>query len=819
MATQTVNQTTTNIPSYIKPYVTRLLGKSEALSKSGYVPYEGQRIAGLSGMQQTAMQDAANMAPSAYTQTAGGIAGAAATNAANVSYDPYQTGQFTGQAASQYMNPFMQNVVDVQQREAQRQADIASTGRNAQAVRAGAFGGSRQGVMDAEAARNLSLQKGDIQARGLNQAFQQAQQQFNTEQQLGEQSRQYGAGLGMQGLQTALQGAGQLGVLGQQQFGQQMDINQLQAQYGGQQQGLAQAQMDLDYGDFQRQQQYPYQQLSFLSDMYRGLPMANTTSSMYATPPSMLSQLAGLGLTGASIYGMTKAKGGTVKSYAKGGIAGLNQPELSAMADGMSDPQLQQTMQLRDATDLARMTLQAEQQERDRTRQAMAQMQAMQQAQGAQPTVAQQKLMEMGLAGMPEADAVMPDGMAGGGIVAFADGGLTMEGYEQEGETLPERFKRMQDARAEAASRAFNYSSDREAMADRERISALDEANRARFENPRPTPEGSVPTTRSGIAALADDASGERVLSIEEILAADEGRAAAQDGAESGIAGLSAPSGRMYGQDIIDEVDRVEKQQEEINAASAADAEARLTEFEKEREAAGEYGTEREEKLKEQEAGLEQRGKDNVNMAMLKAGLAIMGGTSGNAFENLAKGMVGVEAYAEGKDKINAAKEKIDESLVRIEEIRREESMATGKERRDLKAARDAVKRQGERALLGISKDLRLGMKMSEAKTVFEQGQQNYRSQLAADAAKSRVESGLSTKVATAVQRAYAADPEVKALTKKLELPMSPTRKKAIQDELADIRTRISQNFSTGFSYSEGDEDLYNAADQIINGG
>jgi hypothetical protein len=61
----------------------------------------------------------------------------------------------------------MQNVVDVQQREAQRQADIAGTQRNAQAVQAGAFGGSRQAIMDAEAARNLSLQKGDIQATGL----------------------------------------------------------------------------------------------------------------------------------------------------------------------------------------------------------------------------------------------------------------------------------------------------------------------------------------------------------------------------------------------------------------------------------------------------------------------------------------------------------------------------------------------------------------------------------------------------------------------------------------------------------------------------
>jgi hypothetical protein len=79
------------------------------------------------------------------------------------------------------MNPYMQNVVGVQQREAQRQADIATTGRNAQATTSGAFGGSRQAITDAEAARNLATQKGDIQTQGLNTAYQQAQQAQQTQ--------------------------------------------------------------------------------------------------------------------------------------------------------------------------------------------------------------------------------------------------------------------------------------------------------------------------------------------------------------------------------------------------------------------------------------------------------------------------------------------------------------------------------------------------------------------------------------------------------------------------------------------------------------
>jgi hypothetical protein len=117
------------------------------------------------------------------------------------------------------MNPYQQNVTDIGKREAARQSSILGTQQAGQATQAGAFGGSRFGIQQAERERNLGQQMSDIQAQGSNAAFQQAQQQFNADQarrmqaqQLGEQSRQYGAGLGMQGLQTALQGAGQLGL-------------------------------------------------------------------------------------------------------------------------------------------------------------------------------------------------------------------------------------------------------------------------------------------------------------------------------------------------------------------------------------------------------------------------------------------------------------------------------------------------------------------------------------------------------------------------------------------------------------------------------
>jgi hypothetical protein len=308
---------TQDLPPWAIPYAQEVLGKGSALSQAPYQAYRGERIAQFTPLQQQAFQGATTMAPSAATGQGINIAGQAAGRAMNTSYDPYATGQF-GAQAGQYMDPYMQNVVDIQQREAQRAADIAGTQRGAQAVQAGAFGGSRQAIMDAEAARNLATQKGDIQARGLQDAYGRAQTQFNTEQQLREQSKQYGAGLGLQGLQTAITGAQNLGVLGNQQFQQGMDVNKLQAGYGTQQQQQVQNILSQQYQDFQDQKRFPYQQLEFQSNLLRGTP-SGTTQTMYSAAPSPISQVAGLGTAAYGLSSLAKAKGGTVKAYAKGG--------------------------------------------------------------------------------------------------------------------------------------------------------------------------------------------------------------------------------------------------------------------------------------------------------------------------------------------------------------------------------------------------------------------------------------------------------------------------------------------------------------------
>ena len=370
---QTVTQT--NIPEYARPYAEKLMGQAEALtdiSQNPYQQYGGQRIAGFSPLQQQSFQNIAGLQPSAATGAAMGIAGDVAQQAGQYGgYQPLQaqnffqaprlersristptvgTGSFaeTG-VAGQYMSPYMQNVVDIQQREAQRQADIARTQRGAQAASSGAFGGSRQAILEAEAARNLSTQKGDIQAQGLQSAYQQAQQAYQTDAQrqlaaqqanqaaalqaqgmglnqaqalnqarmqaaqLGaqyglsglqaaEQSRQFGAGLGLQGLQQQLAAAGQLGSLGQQNYQQLMGITQAQQQAGAQMQALQQQQLSQQYQDFLNQQRYPYQQLGFMSDILRGMPSAQATQTMYQAPANPLQQIVGPGLLGLGMY-------------------------------------------------------------------------------------------------------------------------------------------------------------------------------------------------------------------------------------------------------------------------------------------------------------------------------------------------------------------------------------------------------------------------------------------------------------------------------------------------------------------------------------
>ena len=387
---QVIQQTQTTIPDYARPYVERMLGRAETATNQPYQYYPGQRFANVDPLTQQAYNSVANMglgaqagnslesmynlARQAGTSSYGSGAygnqyqSQGAYNPTNFGYNQVGTSSFTQPgSASAYMSPYMQNVVDIQQREAQRQADIAGTGRGARAAQAGAFGGSRQAIENAEAARNLATQKGDIQAQGLQSAYQAAQGQFNAEQQarlqanlanqqaglttqqqqemarqygygqqmvnaanaaqygqaanqLNEQSRQYGAGYGLQALQSGMQGMQNYGSLSGLYNQQQQNIANAQNQMGQQAQNYQQQQYTQNYNDFVNQRDYPIQQLGQFSNMLRGLPLAQTSMAQYQQAPSMASQLAGFGTAALGVsqlgrtFGNGNAKGGMIRT-------------------------------------------------------------------------------------------------------------------------------------------------------------------------------------------------------------------------------------------------------------------------------------------------------------------------------------------------------------------------------------------------------------------------------------------------------------------------------------------------------------------------
>ena len=406
---------TADLPDWAKPYAKDTLAKGAALtdiSKNPYQTYGGERIAGFQPMQQQAFETAANMQPSAQLGLGTGLAGAAGLGALGTNYEAgrFSGGQFGNRQAAQYMSPYIEQAMQPQLREAERASQIQGAQQQAQAVGAGAFGGGRDAIMRAERERNLGMLQGDIRSKGYQTAYEQAANQYNQDmsrrlqaQQLGEQSRQYGAGLGMQGLQTGLQAAGTLGQLGGQQFGQQMGINQLQAQYGQQQQQQAQRPLDMAYQDFLNQQNYPYKQLGFMSDMIRGLPLGQkSTSTVYeGSGPGMVQTLAGLG---GAAYGFGKSglfgkEGGLMTSYADGGVT--SDQNVENILPKLSDQQLAQA------------------------KEAALNRRDIEQAQMIDAEIAERASIRGGLGGAFNQIPVeqQEQMMAGGGIVAFAGGG------------------------------------------------------------------------------------------------------------------------------------------------------------------------------------------------------------------------------------------------------------------------------------------------------------------------------------------------------------------------------------------------------------
>ena len=261
------------VASWAGPYVTNMLGRAQAIADEPYQVYGGPMTAGESGLQSKVFQGLGNLSfpgnlgtsfsstgayqppqmnMGAYNTQPIGTGQQPASGIAGLPQAPQQPQQPQG-IASQYMNPYLQSVLDPQMAELRRQNDITNMMSNAKMTGAGAYGGGRQAIMNAENNRNLMQEMNKTVGQGYATAYDKAMGQFNTEQ------------------------------------GQSKDLVNMIANAGGQQRGIEQEGITADYNEFLAQRDDPMKKTQYLQSMLQGMPYQTITNS--PLPKSGMGQL------------------------------------------------------------------------------------------------------------------------------------------------------------------------------------------------------------------------------------------------------------------------------------------------------------------------------------------------------------------------------------------------------------------------------------------------------------------------------------------------------------------------------------------------
>jgi hypothetical protein len=254
---------TSTLSPWAGDYVTNMLGKTQALTEAPQQVYGGPLTAGASNLQQQGFAGIGEVAKGGFNPTT------------------FTSGTFDASAANKYMNPYLSASLQPQIDEARRQSQITQQQNAGRMTQAGAFGGSRGAIMDAETQRALGANLANITGTGYNTAYDKAMAQFNAEQGRGldtqkatEASRQYSADFGLKSLNDLMQaGATQRGI---------------------ESEGIA-----ADKAQFEQQQARPYTNLEFQRKMLTDLPIgASTTSVNQDTLSKLQTDIGGL----ASLY-------------------------------------------------------------------------------------------------------------------------------------------------------------------------------------------------------------------------------------------------------------------------------------------------------------------------------------------------------------------------------------------------------------------------------------------------------------------------------------------------------------------------------------
>ncbi|NDD54743.1 hypothetical protein EBZ39_12910 [bacterium] len=239
--------TESSLSNWAGKYVTDLLGRGQALSQTPYEAYTGPLTAAPSALQNQSFQGIANLTIPTNDQ---------------MSYTP-QT--FNAQYAQQYMNPYLMAALQPQIDEARRQSEIDRVNQAGRLTKAGAYGGGRQAIMESELTRNLRQNLANITGQGYKTAYDQAMNQFNTEQGRQMQATENARNYGLAALQK-------------------------QADFGALQRGIEQEGINADIKQFEEEKMDPYKKVQFAQSLLSGMPLG-TQQYSYAQPSSLSSAL------------------------------------------------------------------------------------------------------------------------------------------------------------------------------------------------------------------------------------------------------------------------------------------------------------------------------------------------------------------------------------------------------------------------------------------------------------------------------------------------------------------------------------------------
>jgi hypothetical protein len=278
-----------NLSNWAGPYVTNMLGQGQALANMPYQAYMGPLTSGESPLQTQAFNTAGSLTTPTSIGTAATTAGDIATKAQGLSYTP-TTSSFDATQAQTYMNPYLQASLNPQLEEARRQSQITQTQNAGKMTQAGAFGGGRQAILDAETQRNLGSNLANITGQGYNTAYDKAMAQFNADQSRKAQENQFGATYGLQGLQTGLQAAQAQGGLGATEASTGLANLNAQLGAGQQQRGIESEGIAADKAQFEEARANPYKMVQYQQSLLQGLPLA--AQSYQGIDPSTLTKAA-----------------------------------------------------------------------------------------------------------------------------------------------------------------------------------------------------------------------------------------------------------------------------------------------------------------------------------------------------------------------------------------------------------------------------------------------------------------------------------------------------------------------------------------------